>query len=222
MALRISAAADARWMYLREWKWDADGGAWAAAQESGWLPYVASYPWKLSEGDGVKYLGAWLADASGNVSVLDSRGLAFTNVLSSRQSLADGQRIQYRFPLGAGNMAVFNAVTHEGNADLYVWQPGNGFRPQYAASGTGFVDAVGFLAHREGLYLVEVKAEGDSTYQLLLADKVGSSAASLAQSTANTPEHPLTVSDPLSAGVAVAPAPPTFPKLYLPLVAMKQ
>ena len=152
------------------------------------------------------------------MSALDSRGLAFTNVLGSRQSLADGQRIQYRFPMGAGNLAVFNAVTHEGNADLYVWQPGSGFRPQYAASGTGFVDAVGFLAHREGLYLVEVKAEGDSTYQLLLAGKPGLSAASSSQSTANTPEHPLTVSDPLSAGVATAPVPPTFPKLYLPIV----
>ena len=218
VALRISAAADARWMYLREWQWDATGGAWMAAQESGWLPYAASYPWTLSEGDGVKYLAVWLADASGNVSVLDSRGLAFTNVLSSRQSLADGQRIQYRFPMGAGNMAVFNAVTHEGNADLYVWQPGSGFRPQYAASGTGFVDAVGFLAHREGLYLVEVKAEGDSTYQLLLAGDPSLSAASSTPSTANMPEHPLTVSDPLGAGVAVAPAPPAFPKLYLPIV----
>ena len=220
--LRISAAADARWMYLREWKWDAGSGAWAAVQESGWVPYIASFPWTLSEGDGVKYLGIWLADAAGNVSTLDSRGLAFTNVLGSRQSLADGQRIQYRFPLGAGNMAVFNAITHEGNADLYVWQPGNGFRPQYAASGTGFVDAVGFLAHREGLYLVEVKAEGDSIYQLLLADKVGSNMASPSQVTDVLPEHPLAVSDPLSARVAVAPAPLAFPKLYLPLVRMKQ
>lgn len=215
VALRISAAADARWMYLREWKWDAARGAWGATQESGWLPYAASYPWTLSEGDGVKYLGAWLADAAGNVSVLDSRGLAFTNVLSSRQSLADGQRIQYRFPLGAGNMAVFNAVTHEGNADLYVWRPGSGFRPQYAASGTGFVDAVGFLAFREGLYLVEVKAEGDSRYQLLLAGDIGPLGASAAGIAPSSPEHPLTVSDPLSAGAAVAPA---FPKLYLPIV----
>jgi hypothetical protein len=181
------------------------------------VPYAASYPWTLSEGDGVKYLAVWLADAIGNVSVLDSRGLAFINVLGSRQSLADGQRIQYRFPLGAGNMAVFNAVTQEGNADLYVWEPGSGFRPQYAASGIGFVDTVGFLGVREGLYLVEVKAGGDSAYRLLLAGTPVRSAASPSRA-ADMPEHPLTVSDPLSAAVATAPEPPAFPKLYLPIV----
>ena len=42
-------------------------------------------------------------------------------------------------------------------------------------------------------------------YQLLLAGAPGLNAAALAQSTADMSEHPLTVSDPLSAGVAVAP-----------------
>lgn len=215
VSLRLSAAADARWMYLREWTWHAGGGTWVIAQESGWRPYAASYPWTLSPGDGVKYLGVWLADAVGNVSVLDSRGLAFTNLLNSRQSLAAGQRIQYRFPLYRGELAVWNVIAHQGNPDLYVWQPWSGFRPHYSATGTGLVDAVGFLAPRAGLYLVEVQAQGDTVYQLLLAGDIAPRETDSSGVTSSSPEHPLTVSDPLSAGAAVAPA---FHTLYLPIV----
>ncbi len=223
VGLRLSAAVstDAVWMYLREWTWDAARETWVVAQESGWRPYAATYPWTLSEGDGVKYLSAWLADAVGNLSVLDSRGLAFTNLLSSRQALAAGQRIQYRFPLYRGELAVWNAIAHQGNPDLYAWQPWRGFRPQFTATGTDAVDTVGFWAHRDGPYLVEVQAEGDSVYQLLLAGDIASGAAASA-GVSSPPEHPLSVSDPLSAGVAVAPAPPAYPKLYLPLVVRSQ
>ena len=215
--LGINAAdpEDARWMYLREWMWSSDEDAWAVTQNSGWLPYGSSHAWTLSEGDGVKYLGVWLADAAWNVSVLDYRSLAFTNLLGSRQALADGERIQYRLPLRAGNLAVFNAIAHDGNPDIYVWQPWSGFRPHHSATGIGFVDTVAFEATKWGPYLVEVQAEGNSRYQLLLAGDIEASVASSSLSTANTPEHPLTVSDPLSAGAAVA---PTFPALYLPMM----
>ncbi|MBL7183042.1 MAG: DUF11 domain-containing protein [Anaerolineae bacterium] len=216
--LRIGADTDARWMYLREWMWSADSGTWIAAQESDWLPYTPSYAWTLSQGDGVKYLGVWAADAAWNVSALDRRSLTFTNLVESSQFLAAGQRIQYRFPLHYGKLAVFNAIAHEGNPDLYVWQPLNGFRPNYTATGTGFVDTVGFQAAEQGLYLLEVKAEGDSRYQLLLARDISLREATPAGITPSPPEHPLTVSDPLSAGAAVAPSPPAFLKLYLPLV----
>ena len=213
--LDIPAGGDPYWMYLREWTWNADQGAWIVAQESGWLHYSPTYSWTLSERDGVKYLGVWLADEAWNVSSLDRRSLTFTNLMGNSQFLAAGQRIQYRFPLQPVSLAVFNVIAKEGNPDLYVWQPYSGFLPHYSATGTGFVDAVGFEATKRGPYLVEVKAEGDSRYQLLLSGDIGPSAASASQLTTNTPVHPLTVSDPLSAGVAVA---PTFPALYLPMM----
>ena len=215
--LHIDAAdpEDAAWMYLSEWVWSSDDDAWIVTQNSGWLPYNSSHPWTLSEGDGVKYLGVWLADASWNVSVLDHHSLAFTNLLQSVQALSDGQRIQYRFPMQKWDLAIFNVTAREGNPDLHVWQPFSGFRPHYSATSTDFVDTVGFQAPKQGLYLVEVQAEGDSEYQLLLGGDIGPRAVSASQFTANTPEHPLTVSDPLSAGVAVA---PTFPALYLPMM----
>jgi hypothetical protein len=98
-----------------------------------------------------------------------------------------------------------------------VWLPSSGFRPHYSATGTGFVDTVGFLAEQGGLHLVEVQAVGDSRYQLLLAGDTGQrEGAALAD--AVTPEHPLTVSDPLSAGAVVAPDPPGFLKTYFPVL----
>ena len=216
--LRIAADADAQWMYLREWTWSESSGTWVTVQESSWLPYTASYPWTLSQGDGVKYLGVWLADAAGNVSALDRSSLAYTNLLGGNQYLSDGGRIQYRFPLYKGALAVFNVIAHEGNPDLYSWRPLSGFRPHYAATGTGFVDAIGFWVNKMGRYLVEVKAEGDSRYQLLLAGDISLREAILSDVTASIPEHPLTVSDPLSAGVAVAPDPPGIFNLYFPLI----
>jgi len=219
LSIRPTGAADVQRMYLREWTWDSAAGKWVVAQESGWVPYAATYHWTLSAGDGVKYLGTWGADMAWNISALDQSSLAFTNLVQGSQFLADGERVQYRFRLLRGDQAIFGAATLTGDPDLYVWQPRSGFRPDYAAAGNGPVDAVSFSATEGGLYLVEVKAEGDSRYELLLAGDVGVTAASAAGLAASTPEHPLTVSDPLSAGAVVAPA---FPKLYLPIVMRNQ
>jgi hypothetical protein len=57
---------------------------------------------------------------------------------------------------------VFNVVAHDGNPDLYGWRPLSDFRPQYTATGSGIVDALGFWLTKMDRYLVEVKAEGDS------------------------------------------------------------
>jgi hypothetical protein len=143
-------------------------GTWTAVQESGWLPFSPSHSWTLTQGDGIRYLGVWLADKAGNVSILDSSGLASTNLLEDSQSLPDGQRIQYRFPLRPRELAIFSLLTRAGNADLYAWQPANGWRADHAATGTGLVDTVGFYAAEGGQHLVEVKAEGDSQCELHL------------------------------------------------------
>jgi hypothetical protein len=216
VGLRVNAGSDAHWLYLREWTLGADG-TWTVVQESGWRPFSPSPSWNLSPGDGVQYLGAWLADKAGNVSILDTRSLASTNLLEGNQSLSDGQRIQYRFPLRPGELAIFNLLTRAGNADLYAWQPASGWRPDYASTGAGLVDTVAFYAARGGQHLVEAKAEGDSQYELHLAGDVDPKAAdSRSVLAGGTPEHPLAVSDPLSAGAAVPPAPPEWQKLYLP------
>jgi hypothetical protein len=224
LGIQLADPADVQWMYVREWTWDSAGDKWVVAQGSGWFPYLPSYPyypyypyrWTLSAGDGVKYLGVWVADAAGNVSALGRSSLAFTNLLQGSQFLADGERVQYRFNLLRSDQAIFGAAALAGDPSLYVWQPRNGFRPDYAAAGAGVVDAVSFTASAGGLYLVEVRAEGDSRYQLLLGGDAGPLEISAASRASDPPEHPLTVSDPLSAGVAGA---PILGKTYLPIVA---
>ena len=77
---------------------------------------------------------------------------------------------------------------------------------------------IGFQAEQGGLHLVEVQALGDSTYQLLLAGDVALQDAASSNAATVIPEHPLTVSDPLSAGGVVTPVPPGFLKPYFPVL----
>jgi uncharacterized repeat protein (TIGR01451 family) len=218
VGLRIAADVDANGMYLREWTWDATAGAWTVAQESGWIHYATAYTWTLSEGDGVKYLGLWVSDEASNVSILDEGTLEFTNLMSDSQSLEDGGRVQYRFDLHEGEEMTLTLTALDGDPDLYAWSLPNTFYPNYFSNNTGD-DALNFWAEGGGLYLVEVAAVGDSQYRLSLAGDVMSVANVQARQGKLPPEHPLTISTPLSVGGLAAPTdPPVFHDLYLPLI----
>ncbi|MEZ4716980.1 MAG: hypothetical protein R2851_12980 [Caldilineaceae bacterium] len=208
---------DATRLFVREWGWDPAQARWAVRGESGWTPFSPTVNWTLSADAGVKYVGVWLADAAGNVSTLRAESLVFANVLEGAPSLADGERVQYRFPLDTHELAIFNLIAVAGNPNLYVWQPFSGFHPQYAATTPAYVDTVGFRAETAGLYLVEIEADVDSQFELVLSGDI--QPADAAAAGAVSPAHPLTVSDPLSAGVAVAPLPPgELYEIYLPNV----
>ena len=92
-------------MYLREWAPDPVTGAWKVTQNSDWIDFSPTYTWKLSAGQGVKFVGVWVADAAGNVSTLEEAAMTFVNRVDASQALADGQRIQYRALLDAGSVA---------------------------------------------------------------------------------------------------------------------
>jgi uncharacterized repeat protein (TIGR01451 family) len=228
VALDIWADADARWMSLREWTLHPISGTWVLAQESGWVHYTPTYTWALSPGDGVKYLGVWVADRSRNVSLLDEHGLAYTNLIGDSHTLPDGGRAQYRFDMTPGDLVAFYVTNLAGDPDLYVWKPLNAFRPNcYSNStgGPGEVDETGDWVDEAGMYLVEVAAVGDSQYALSLAWEFEMDAESrspedkmLSLQEKERPEHPLTISNPLSAGDPGTPSglPPV--EIYLPLV----
>jgi hypothetical protein len=216
--LALQAGADASLMYLREWTLDSGSGDWTVARNSGWIPYAPSLTWEFSDGGGVKYLGAWVADAAGNISSLDEASLDFTNRLIE-EDLAAGQRRQYRFPLEDG-IAVYNLVITSGQADLYAWLPGQSGPPAYVAEGGDLVKTIGFRVVLEGLYLLEADAVMDSTYTLL--DAMASSAGEAAAPTgtgqaAAPPEKPLTHTTPLTARAGAAPELILKPT-YLPLI----
>jgi len=249
VTLVVNASPEARYLYVREWVWNASLNNWSQAKESGWVPFETAaglavsedesgrygrYDWTLSDGDGVKYLGLWVADADGQISNLNEANLIYTNLLSpGGQQLAAGQRTQYRVWLRNPQLAVLSAVSLIGDADLYVWKPRAGFMPHYysnavpAAGGLG-VDSVAFYAPEEGLYVIEVEAATDATYRLVTAGDFGG-AGLLAQTQAEAlpasthlsladkerPAHPLTLTTPFSVGgIEQLPTAPKVPKVY--------
>ncbi len=218
--LRILASPDAQRMYLREWTLDPQSGKWRVARSSGWIGYMEHFTWTLSTGHGVKYIGVWVADAAKNTSALSEASLAFINRVDGAQTLADGQRVQYRGAIANGALALGYLTTVSGDPDLYIWGPRNAFRPNLRTDDTvapGQWEQMGtHRAERSGRFLMEVQAVGPSEYRLSLSGLVG--AAGEASAEKARPAHPLTVSDPLSAGDAkiltIHPG-----ALYLPVVA---
>ena len=203
VALALQADTDVTRMYLREWSLDPVSGVWLVAHDSGWLPYAPSLTWTLSDKAGVKYIGAWVADAAGNISRLDEASLAFTNRLIDDELLA-GQRRQYRFSLDDG-LAVFNLMAYSGQAELYGWMPKLGQYPTYVGIGNATLKALGFQITQEGVHLVEAMADQDTSYRLLSAYGPVAAAAGGSASAAALPNYPLTLSTPLTGGVGIVP-----------------
>jgi uncharacterized repeat protein (TIGR01451 family) len=249
VTLLVNASPEARFLYVKEWAWDGTLNTWSLAHESGWVPFEAAtgfvvsqddlgkhgrYDWTLSQGEGVKYLGIWVADANGQISNLNEGNLIYTNLMSaSGQQLAAGQRAQYRVPMRADQLAVFTLVSLSGDADLYVWKPRAGLKPHYysnaAPSADGLsTDTVAFYVPEEGLYVIEVEAATETTYRLVVAgDIAGAGLSAQAQAEAlsasthlslaekDRPAHPLTLTTPFSlAGSEQLPAAPEVPKVY--------
>ena len=222
VVLDLLAAPDAHWMVLREWTPDPATGDWTVAGSSGWIDYTETYTWTLSAGQGVRYLGVWVADSSHNISTLDEHGLVFVNSFDGSQTLADGQRVQYRGDLDEGAWLAGILTTISGDPDIYAWKPRNGFRPDAYRNDTVSPGQTEDLGHRfvqeSGRFLLEVQAVGDSEYRLTLSGEGPKMAkASRALAVKPRPEHPLVISDPLSAG-QVGPVDALQPKIYLPLM----
>jgi hypothetical protein len=221
--LGIAAAPDAQRIVLREWTPDPVSGAWTVAQNSGWIDYTSTYTHTLSTGQGVKYLGLWVADSAGNVSTLDEHALVFVNRLDGPQVLADGQRVQYRGYIQQGSWVLGVLKTISGDPDFYVWRPQNGYRPDAYSYDTvmpGQVEDIGtrFL-QQSGRYLVDVQAAGASEYELQITGGMRGEALMAARgpATKELPAHPLTISDPLSARQLGA-LPSLVSKTYLPVI----
>jgi hypothetical protein len=221
--LAIAADADARWIYLREWKPDPTTGAWTVAQSSGWIDFQQIYTTTLSAGQGVRYIGVWARDAAGNVSTLDESGMIFVNRVDGAQALADGQRVQYRGATEVNMWVVALLTTLAGDPDMYIWEPYNGFQADHFVNETVAAgqseSAGGKLTMPTGLALLDVLAVGDSQYQLSIAQDSAVSIAAAHATTKVRPQHPLVISDPLSAGVASAPQELPASRAYLPVVA---
>jgi hypothetical protein len=225
VSLGIVAAPDARRMYLREWTLDPDSGDWTVARSSGWIDYSRTTDWTLSSGQGIKYIGVWVADGAGNVSPPMEPNLAFVNRMDASQELAPGQRVQYRGLVAENQRASLLLATLSGDPDMYAWGPRNAFRPTAYSNDTALPGQTEYLTtpfDEGGRYLLEVQAVGASEYELSVVGQGGASAAASGAALVKAPPpHPLTVSDPLSAG-QLGPEVGLYGRWYLPLVFKNQ
>jgi hypothetical protein len=163
-----------------------------------------------------------VADTARNISTLDEHSMVFVNRLDGSQALADGQRVQYRGDLEEGTWLAGLLTTISGDPDLYAWKPRNGFRPDAYRNDTVSPGQTEDLGHRfvreSGRFLLEVQAVGDSEYRLILNGEGPQMAqAAHAPTVKPRPQHPLVISDPLSAG-QVGAVDVLQPKLYLPVM----
>jgi len=137
---------------------------WVPVAESGWLPYAsanASYPWLLQPGPGVRYLQAWVADGSGNISLRPKSQLI--NYTPPAAYVAQGQVHIYRVRLNAGESMRVRLTMSSGDADLYVWAP-DGSRVGYSwANNPEIID---FTASASGVYQIEVEGWTGAYYRL--------------------------------------------------------
>ena len=224
--LNIMAAPDATRMYVREWTPDPMTGNWIVRQNSGWTDYSPTYTWTLSAGQGVKFLGAWVMDNAGNVSRLSEHAMIFVNRLDGAQDLADGERVQYRGFLQESQFVKGVLTTVSGDPDVYIYGPRNAFSPDHYTNDTVLPGQMETFSNRfvveGGRYLLEVQAVGASKYEISLTGSSHRVArANAAAVEKPLPQHPLTISNPLSAG-QLGPEVSPYTRTYLPLMLRSQ
>jgi hypothetical protein len=112
--------------------------------------------------------------------------------------------VQYRGVLEEGAAVRTVLETIAGDPDVFIWRPRNAFRPDRYSNATvqpGQVEESEYQhVQQSGLYLVEIQAFGPSEFEFLIGPTGRQAAARRALETKPLPAHPLTLSDPLSAG----------------------
>ncbi len=168
--LHISATDNVavKWMFIREWELATlPSPHWQVTHSSGWVPFQADYPWKLISDSGTHFVGVWVADEAKNVSHTTRRSMDFASLLLPESSIAERHLAPFLVYYGAGVNVSATLTTISGNADLFVWYPGNLFRPNQVSSQTDTaVDTVSFTTPRAGAYIFLVRGTQASTYTL--------------------------------------------------------
>lgn len=169
-------------MYLREWQLATTPWPhWEIVRSSGWVPYQADYPWTLGPESGTRFVGVWVADDAHNTSWLDRRSLDFASLLLPEETVDKGGMVPHLVYYEAGVDVSAVLTPTIGDADLYVWYPGNFFLPDQKSTLPGTAtDAVNFTTPRAGPYLFLVYGYEASTYNLSITPGGGPRAGGMA------------------------------------------
>lgn len=153
-------------LFVRELVPEPTTGEWLVGQESGWVPYTTAMTWMLLPGGGAKVLLAWFADGTGNVS---GAARALIHYQPEVAEIATAAWDLYLWPLEAGQERSLNLTVKAltGDADLYVWQPGNDGAPDWSSHHpTQTTEIVTFTAPVSGFYQVQVHGYEETKYSL--------------------------------------------------------
>ena len=208
-------------MYISELEFNQSARQWVSIQQSDWVSYTASLPWTLNQGGGLHYLQAWFADTAGNISLQPAR--ASINFAPPNDPVALGAARLYRFTLSAGQRVTLTVTPSVGDADLYVWMPGNVGRPDYYSNQVdSATDSLTFTATKTGVFQVAVVGYTAAQYALSFVSAAPANIvaepnpAHLAAASKIVPLAPPTLLDPpVQSGVPVVASQST---VFLPML----
>ncbi len=150
------------YMFYIEYAYLQSLGTWWPVQMSGWLPYSPIKAAALYATPGVHYVQAWVADAAGNIS---TPSVSWINLMRPGTAISQYETHPYRLRLHAGDTVRIRLTSGTGDADLYLFGPGDTFIA--SSENSTPVDEIVFTATQDGVYQIEVEGyAASSTYTL--------------------------------------------------------
>lgn len=236
LSIVASDDGDISEMYLREWYLETTAfpPRWQVVQSSGWVSYAEEYPWELGPASGTHFVGVWVKDSAGNISLLNPLAIDFASLIGSETDLPRGRAMLYLVSYQADEEVEAILDTVSGDADLYVWYPGSFLAPDHASIEMGTDrDEVSFTTPRAGTYVFVVFGYAESRFNLSISPQGGARAAAAAAPANGGDSEPVaprsskappdiaslltqTGLDPLGSATARAPG---SGAIYLPVVA---
>jgi uncharacterized repeat protein (TIGR01451 family) len=180
VVLHITASADAKWMFVREYSVKNIFGLpfWGVDHSSGWIPFEADHPWTLGSASGVHYVAVKVANEDLSGSLMTHQAMDFVTLNPANTKTEKPGLVPYQVYYGANVDVTIELAPVSGNADLYVWYPGNFVTPDQTSLQPGTaVDKVTFnTGDKPGIYLILVHALEPVTYNLVIQPAGGPSA----------------------------------------------
>jgi uncharacterized repeat protein (TIGR01451 family) len=157
-------------MYIREWQLvSAPWPHWEIVQESDWVKFQADVEWSLHEESGTHYITVVVSDAAHNRSHHHRRAMDFASLVLPGEMVEYLGMTPYLVYFPAGVEVNADLITGQGDADLYVWYPGNPLHPDQKSTNPGTeLDSVTFTTPRAGIYLILVHGASASTFDLTI------------------------------------------------------
>lgn len=177
--LHIDASPDAAWMFIREYVVKSVNGypTWAVDHSSGWIPFESDPNWVLGNTSGVHYVGVVVADVDRVYSVFTHQSFDFVSLNLPNTQTETATLLPYLVYYDAGVDVAIQLTPASGNADLYVWYPGNFWAPNQTSLQPGTaVDQVTFTTPSAGIYIILVHALEAVTYNMTIVPAGGPNA----------------------------------------------